>query len=482
MRKLSIGMRLTLWYVVIFAAAQGIFATGMWFILRHNLYEMTNTSLTGQAEDFRQFLLSQKKKNFTVAKLREEVGETYVIERSGDYLQISDSDGDWIYRSQFLQDHSLSTRAGHETYKDLQLAGKPFRFLTRSINMNGFTFTMQTGVPTDEVIHTLTIFRQGLLLLSPLALLIAACLGYGLSRRALAPVDALTRKAQTISGEDLSARLEKLNTGDELQRLSDTLNGMLARIESSFLRITQFTADASHELRTPVSLMRTEAELALRRTRPSHEYREALEHILRESERTTLLLEQLLSLARADSGRETLSFRPLNLSALAREVMAGWQSAATIRAVHLTQEIEDIDSWIRGDDSAIHRALNILLDNALKYTSQGGHVRFTLSRVEKHVVITVQDDGIGIAEDEQGKIFARFYRVDKARQRECGGAGLGLAIAQWIVRQHHGSIVVNSRLGEGSSFEVKLPIAESSKAAQMSEDSSQKTSPVVVDM
>ena len=158
----------------------------------------------------------------------------------------------------------------------------------------------------DDAVETLHLFRSYLLMFAPLLLLVAAGGGYWLSRRALSPVDALVRTAREISGTNLNSRLQKLETGDELQRLSDTLNEMLDRIESAFLRITQFTADASHELRTPVSLIRTEAELALRRSRGEAEYKESLRHILLEAERTTALIEQLLSLARADSGRETL--------------------------------------------------------------------------------------------------------------------------------------------------------------------------------
>ncbi len=169
------------------------------------------------------------------------------------------------------------------------------------------------GAPADDAVETLHLFRSYLLMFAPLLLIVAAGVGYWMSRRALSPVDELVRTAREVSGANLSSRLQKLETGDELQRLSDTLNEMLDRIEAAFLRVTQFTADASHELRTPVSLIRTEAELALRRSRGEAEYQEALRHILLEAERTTMLLEQLLSLARADSGRETLQMQPVDL-------------------------------------------------------------------------------------------------------------------------------------------------------------------------
>src|SRR6202007_2736263 len=171
-----------------------------------------------------------------------------------------------------------------------------------------------------EEVETLERFRSYLVMFAPLLLLASGGLGYWLSRLALAPVDALTPTARTITGQTLSSRLEQLHTGDELQRLSDTLNEMLARIETAFTRITEFTADASHELRTPISLIRTEAELALRRSRNEGEYREALRHILLKAERTTSLIEELLALARADSGRQALNIQAIDLRGTLQEV------------------------------------------------------------------------------------------------------------------------------------------------------------------
>jgi heavy metal sensor kinase len=277
-------------------------------------------------------------------------------------------------------------------------------------------------------------------------------------------VDALVRTAREVSGTNLSSRLQKLETGDELQRLSDTLNEMLDRIESAFQRITQFTADASHELRTPVSLIRTEAELALRRSRGEAEYKESLRHILLEAERTTALIEQLLSMARADSGREALHFEPVDLRQTLRSVVDGWQQVATIRnlqfsaSLDVPPSLDALDFSVMGDETLLRRLADVLLDNAFKYTPSPGSVHLSLEPQGESAVIRVQDSGVGIAEEEQSKIFERFYRVDKARSRAQGGAGLGLAIAQWIVTQHGGSIRVESRPGEGATFHVELPM------------------------
>ena len=228
------------------------------------------------------------------------------------------------------------------------------------------------------------------------------------------------------------------------------------------MRITEFTADASHELRTPVSLIRTEAELALRRSRGEAEYKESLRHILLEAERTTSLIEQLLSLARADSGRETLHLQPVDLRQTLRTVVDGWQQVATIRNMQFSASLDVPDSFVMGDETLLRRLVDILLDNAFKYTPSPGSVRLSLERKGESAVITVQDSGVGIAEEEQGRIFERFYRVDKARSRAQGGAGLGLAIAHWIVTQHRGSIGVESRSAHGATFRVELPVIAAS--------------------
>jgi heavy metal sensor kinase len=282
--------------------------------------------------------------------------------------------------------------------------------------------------------------------------------GYWMSRRALAPVDALVRTARDVSGTNLNRRLPTLKTGDELQRLTETLNEMLDRIESAFERIAQFTADASHELRTPVSLIRTEAELALRRSRTETEYKESLRQILHEAERTTHLIEQLLQVARADSGRESLAMQTLDLTKILGGTVGIWQQVAAARNIEFSTSIPEVDVSVMGDQTLLRRLADILLDNAFKYTPSPGSVQMALEVRQEAAVITVQDSGVGIPHEEQEKIFERFYRVDRARSREQGGVGLGLAIARWIVSQHHGTISVESRQGEGAIFRVNLPL------------------------
>jgi heavy metal sensor kinase len=457
-KKLSIGMRLTLWYLAIFLLAEFAFGAGMWLILRKNLYDIADAALEGQAADLERFL---EARNVPTAQLQAEISEDYKIERSADYLQISDASGNSIYRSKFLEEHPLPPlspdQLGRASYKNRKLGHERFRLISEQMYVSGRVYVVRIGHPMDEEIEALDDFRGYLLWFAPLLLLGASAVGYWLSHRALAPVDALARTARTISGHNLSSRLEQLHTGDELQRLSNTLNEMLERIELAFLRITEFTADASHELRTPIALIHAEAELALRRSRDESEYREALQHILLEAERTAKLLEELLALARADSGGEALDIQPVDLLTTLRESTSKWNQVALLRNLQFEERLDVQRLPVTGDENALRRVIDILLDNALKYTPSPGKV--TLSAEEKNgrVVVSVEDTGIGIAPEDQVRVFERFYQVDKARSRELGGAGLGLAIAQWIVQLHQGSIAVKSAMGRGSVFRVEIP-------------------------
>ena len=459
MKRLSIGARLTLWYLVIFALSEAVFGVGMWFILRDSVFDMVDDDIETQVDDLSHLLATQAN-DVSVSTLQALMKEAYGSEHWGDYLAIYTGDGQTLYQSVFLQSNSLlmAPQAVQKTiYTSREIRGQHFRFTFQRFSSKGQTYVVEAGLPADDAFDTLRRFRSYLFLFAPLLLLIAAGGGYWISRRALAPVDALVRTARDVSGTNLSTRLEKLQTGDELQRLSDTLNEMLDRIEAAFSRVTQFTADASHELRTPVSLIRTEAELSLRRSRSQTEYQDSLRHILLESERTTALIEQLLSLARADSGRETLQVQPVDLSTVLQGVADAWKQVAAIRDLRFSTNLPHSDAWVAGDENLLRRVADILLDNAFKYTLASGSVSLSLEAHEHSAAITIQDSGIGIPQDEQAKIFERFYRVDKSRTRAQGGNGLGLSIAQWIVSQHHGSIAVESRPGEGSIFRVELP-------------------------
>ena len=460
MKKLSIGMRLTLWYVAIFAVAQIVFGGGMWFLLQHHLYDLVEDGLENQMEDLKNFLSSQKS-DASMAALQQQIRQTYTLEHPGDYLELYAGDGTLLYRSVFLEEHPLKLltpdQIGKPSFRNKRIASHPLRFMLERLEINGRVYVAMMGTPADDMFETLDLFRSYLLIFAPALFLVATLGGYWLSRRALSPVDALVQTARNISGANLQSRLPRLATGDELQRLSDTLNQMLDRIEQAFCRVTQFTADASHELRTPVSLMRTEAEVALRRSRDAADYRDALRNILVEAERTTTLIERLLTLARADAGRETLHMEPVNLGDALQGAVASWKQSAEFRQLQFSAQLSE-DVFVTGDSTGLRHVVDILLDNACKYTGSPGSIKLSVERVGSNAVVAVRDSGPGIAKEEQAKIFERFYRVDASRNRGQGGTGLGLAIAKWIVAQHDGRITVDSAPGRGSTFRVEIPL------------------------
>jgi signal transduction histidine kinase len=244
-----------------------------------------------------------------------------------------------------------------------------------------------------------------------------------------------------------------------LQRLSETLNNMLERLETAFRRITRFTADASHELRTPVALMRTRAELALRKPRAESEYREALAQNLQELERTSDLIEKLMLLARANSGAEALQRTPLDLTGLVHEAYRQGQELGESEQLVFQQNLPSQPLWIEGDAHSLRRLFLILIDNAVKYTPAHGQITVSLASRDGFAFAEVSDTGIGIAEEDLPHIFERFYRTDKARSRESGGAGgLGLSIALWIAQAHGGTLKAESKPEAGSVFYLRIPL------------------------
>jgi len=310
-----------------------------------------------------------------------------------------------------------------------------------------------------EAFEALDRFRLLLLFAAPLLLVAASAGGYWLSTRALSPVDEISRAAQRISIENLADRLPVSQTGDQLQRLSETLNAMFSRLDAAVRRITQFTADASHELRAPVSLIRTTAEVAVQKEdRTAQEYFQALQEIVSESERTSQVVDSLMLLARADSGTETLECADIDACTIVREAAAQGEKLARNHDLGFTLSLPNTRVPVEADSSALRRALLILIDNAVKYTPRGGLVTVELNTSTGFAIVSVSDTGIGIAREEVPHIFDRFWRADKTRSREEGGAGLGLSIAKWIVETHRGSIAVESEPGKGSTFRVRVPL------------------------
>ena len=279
-----------------------------------------------------------------------------------------------------------------------------------------------------------------------------------MSRRALSPVREIIDAADNIDAKSLASRLAVPGTGDELQRLSETLNDMLSRIERAFNRVAQFTADASHELRTPLAVLRTRTELALRKPRSEAEYRDILERQLHGLEKTSDLVERLMLLTRADSGDQMLQREPLQLELVLQNVREQGATLAAAKGVRFRTELAGESAPVAGDPDFLERLFLILIDNAVKFTLPGGEIILSSQLAGDAVIVTVRDTGIGIHDADLPNLFERFYRVYKALSRESGGAGLGLAIGRWIARGHGGEIEVESAPGRGTEFRVRLPV------------------------
>jgi signal transduction histidine kinase len=241
--------------------------------------------------------------------------------------------------------------------------------------------------------------------------------------------------------------------------LIQTINRMIERLESSFKRMAEFTADASHELKTPICAMRGEAEVLLSKERSNEEYQEALAHLIEQFDRMNQMLNDLILLSKSDSSQIQLRTSPLRLDFLISSITSLFNVLAEQKRIDfVVGPLEEV--VVKGDEGRLQQLIANLIDNAIKYTQEGS-IQVTLEKDEETAIIRVKDTGIGIPGEEQEKIFNRFYRVDKSRSKETGGVGLGLSIAEWIAQIHHGRIEVESELNHGSTFTVYLPLKNS---------------------
>jgi heavy metal sensor kinase len=457
MKTLSIRLRLTVWYFAVLAVVLSLFGLSAYLVMRDSIHRTIDEELRARMEGARR--LVERTARYGTEDLQRELREHSALS-GGALLQVSDQQGNWLYRSTSMSDYEIPISGGNFTGPfTFESKNEPLRMLNAEMKVGTESYLVQVAAPLDDFYGALHRFGMLLLVSIPIFLLVAAAGGYWMSRRALVPVDQITNTARSISVQNLSSRLVVPQTRDELQRLSETLNSMLGRLETAFKKITQFTADASHELRTPVAVMRTRAELSLRKARSADEYRETVTQLHAELEKTSALIEKLMFLARADCGAEALQSGPLNLSEIVREVCNQGSALAEGKQVAFREQLPDWPVWINGDPSSLRRLFLILIDNAVKYTPTNGRVEVCLEEGDGVAVGEVRDTGIGIAPEDLPSVFERFYRADKARSRESGGVGLGLSIGRWIAEAHQGTIEVQSSQGRGSIFRVRLPLA-----------------------
>jgi two-component system, OmpR family, sensor kinase len=336
--------------------------------------------------------------------------------------------------------------------------GKEVRVYSRAITDNGVIFgVLQVGESLAQLHSTLKSIIIALLIISPFVLLLAAFGSYWLAKQAFKPILQLTRTAREIKARDLHRRVPVPRTKDEVYDLALTLNEMIGRLSSAFTQQRRFVADASHELRTPVTVIRSVTDVALEDRLSPDEYVSALHDINAEAERLGRLINDLLTLARTDEEQMLLDREPICLDLLALDVAEAMKPLAIDRGIDLqTQQLET--ATVQGDTAHLIQVMMSLVDNALTYTNAGGTVTLNVEVSGENACFSVQDTGIGIAPEDLPHIFERFYRADPARSRAAGGSGLGLSIAEWVVHAHGGSIAVESHVGQGSIFTVTLPL------------------------
>lgn len=460
MKSLPVRLRLTLWYFAMLAAAALLLCAASLQLLRICVDRSAYDELKERAEDV-QLLLSHSDPSPDSVQFSNELKAIYELKDDGKYLQVRDERGNWLFRSKRMvaQNPDLPAPAllpqGGQI-ADFHQGTRYVRVLAYPIAARGMQYSVQTGLALNKSMVLVANFRNSLLLLAPVVILLAALGGHAMSRKALQPVAALAAQARLINDRSLDTRLPELDTNDEISDLSRTLNQMLERIDRAFVSIRAFTGNASHELRTPISLLRTEIDVALLRPRGAAEYQATLMQLNEHAIRMTRLVENLLSLARADGGAEVMCLNPIELCSLFQSLHRTWASTMQDAMLDFRIEAPREEILLLGDTIGIQRLLSILLENAAKFTPPGGSVTLSVECSGACGVLSVRDTGIGISEKDQRRIFDRFFRATQS-SNATPGSGLGLALAKWIADRHGSQLTVESRLGQGSCFSISLP-------------------------
>jgi two-component system OmpR family sensor kinase len=484
----TIRSQLALWYAVALVATVLAFGVATSLVDRRAKYDELDHRLRAEA-DLAGGLLSEAQ---LAGPLVEEVSPTLAglrlslvsrLEVIADYLVVVDSAARVVYASAALRLNDSTAELlrrvafavpptqRRETF-DLTLDGMPVRFVARNVTSGParpVIASVLVGAPTRDLDITPERILMSMLYVSPLILLFALGVGYLLSSRALRPVGQMIDELEAITdGRSLHRRLPvPPGAGDEMGRLANTLNAMMARLEASFAALRRFIADASHELKTPLTVMRAGVERALTDLRTAPESLAALDEALQEVRRMTELVDALLTLARVDEGRMELHTDPVELNALLHEIHETAQMLGEEAGLEVALEVAPEPVTIQADRSRMRQLVMNLVSNAVKYTPSGGGVWLALTAGPETATISVRDSGIGIAPGDVDRVFDRFWRADAARSRtgERPGIGLGLSICKWIAEAHGGSIAVTSRPGRGSTFTVTLPRAPSFQPA-----------------
>lgn len=454
--RISIRTRMTFWYCIVFSLSVCLLEATVYVALDATMTSTVDKELSTRMSGLNDFL-KEHVGRLPLTRVLSDLQIHAVLQPSLTIIQ--DQKGHTLYCGTLVQALcGAPVRSGAQTvpgHAHLRLQTGRYTIRDRE-----YTVLVATNLHVQR--ELLSHFRTLMFLIIPASLLCAALGGYWFSGRAFAPVLDIISSVRSINDRSLSLRLRVPSTGDEIQLLCETLNGMLARVEASFQYVTELTANASHELRTPLSIIRTASDVALLNMHPTvASHRKALIQISAEAEKNTRLLDSLLLIARSDAGVQRLNLTPVKLRESVAKAIDAWQYLADAKGIRLSliDLSQPIEVW--ADANQLHRLWLLLLDNAVKYTPAGGAISVTLSLTSiSQPAVEVADTGIGIAAVDQPRIYDRFFRAENARRQSEGGSGLGLTMVKWITEAHGAELAVTSELSRGSNFRITFPPGE----------------------
>jgi heavy metal sensor kinase len=462
--NLPIKWRLTVWYGGVLSLILIIFASGIFIYFKNSLQDsidakirsigevlsssMTEThgaSVFGNFERYLENVLGRKPKGKLIQ----------IMDSSGRIgAKMSDIEGETLPTSFNALERAMR---GEIVYETIERTKPRLRMVTIPIMDNKkVTSVVQVGTSLEDFDETIRKLLLIIIISIPTSIIVTIVVGYFMAKKALKPVDQIRRAAVKISSSNLDEKIDITGRRDELGRLAETFNAMIGRLKDAFQRINQFSIDVSHELKTPLTILKGETEVALRKERGKDDYQKLLLSNLEEIDRMSCIIDDLLLLSKADTKEIKLNIEEVALRDLIMDVCMNMKVVADKKDVDLQiSELEDVR--LKGDELKLRRMLLNIVENGIKYSHIGGKVSVSSYVNDGYAKIDVKDDGIGISEEDIKYVFDRFYRADRSRKRE-SGSGLGLSISRWIAEAHKGSLEVKSQPAQGSMFTIKLPI------------------------
>lgn len=461
MRDLSIRARLTVWYLLVTFAGWLLFGFLSYGALRFALFQGKKSHLEGREQRLIQFL-KENKADRNPLPLSDQLRNYVIVTHEGNLFEIRNLDGGLIFPLDINKADLIippQKNCMDVTFFFQPLEQQPAMVRCHLTHLNGREVRLYIGGSLNEEFNILRIYRSALLLLMPGLLVLSALSGYLLSRHALKPVDRMTKAAVDIGIGDLSARLPVPPAKDEIQHLAVAWNELLARLEAAVLRLSKFSEDVSHDLRTSITVMLATAQLSLHKRHPEEQYREDLNRIVMECRTASTLLDALLSLSRSNTFSHEVVLERIDICELVVQGCRRVEGLAESGGIMLDWNLPDETQYIYGNELLLQRLLSILLDNAIKFTPIHGEIEATVSRTIEEIIVTIRDTGIGMNEEVQQRVFERYYQADLRERQTQAGNGLGLAIARWIAAAHQAELSVKSVPFNGSTFQIKFPLA-----------------------